>query len=229
MEKIGPVGPVGRICLIPGLGSHPASFAVIRSQLARRFKHAQIVALPCETNSVSSTDELLDIVDHLCSQYFYDKSIPIVFVGQSMGGLAAINMHKRGWNVQACIAVASPLNGSQRARALVALAGSNGLNGSNGVAGLVVKMVGQAVAYLASLGKHELPSANYWTISFGWFNSNDDSKVFAHEATIDPARHTHMPWMDHMLGFLSIKCANQIADCILMCLDAGHPTGISTN
>ena len=219
MDTVGPVGPVGRICLIPGLGSHPASFAVIRSQLARRFKHAQIVALPCKTNNVSSTDELLDIVDQLCSQ-----SIPIVFVGQSMGGLAAINMHKRGWNVQACIAVASPLNGSQRARALVALAGSHGL-----AAGLVVNMVGQAVTYLASLGKHELPSANYWTISFGWFHSNDDSKVFAHEATIDPARHTHMPWMDHMLGFLSITCANQIADCILMCLDAGHPAGISAN
>ena len=204
---------VARICLIPGLGSHPSSFAVILAVLAKRFKNAIIVALDCRTNSVGTTDEMLDIVDCLCCEKFDDKMLPIVFVGQSMGGLAAMNMHKRGWNVQAAIAVASPLNGSQRARTLV----------NSYVGNLASRLVGPAIQYLAALGKHERPSVSFWTISFGWFNSNDDSKVFAHEATIDPARHTHLTWMDHSFGFLSAKCGDQIADCVLKCLDAGHP------
>jgi hypothetical protein len=133
-----------------------------------------------------------------------------------MGGLAVMNLASRGWRVQAAVAVASPLNGCQTAAR---------------VCGFFEKLKGGSawlkrhfapVPYLAEPKCQERPDHPFWTISFGIFNTNFDGKVMQHEAVLDPARHTHVPFMAHEAGFLHPRCGDAIANAIKQCTNAVH-------
>ncbi len=208
---------VRHICLVPGYQSCALSFCVVAAQLRKAFPNAAVFAVPCTINRAANTEQLVDSVDKACLKHYGSRwRQPTVFVGQSMGGLAVMNLASRGWRVQAAVAVASPLNGCKTAQH---------------VCGFFEKLKGGSawlrrhfapVPYLAEPKRQERPDHPFWTISFGIFNTNFDGKVMQHEAVLDPAMHTHVPFMAHEAGFLHPRCGDAIANAIKQCTNAVH-------
>ena len=206
------VDEVKHICLVPGYQSCAFSFCVVAAQLRKVFRNAAVFAVPCTINRAANTEELVDAVDKACRKHYGSRwRQPTVFVGQSMGGLAVMNLASKGWHVQAAVAVASPLNGC---------------NAAAQVCGFFAKLKGGSawlkrhfapVPYLAEPKLQEVPDHPFWTISFGIFNTQFDGKVTQREAVLDPARHTHLPFMAHEAGFLHPRCGNAIAHAIAQC------------
>lgn len=135
-------------------------------------------------------EQMLDYVRDEVLKHVSQRD-PIVLVGQSMGGVVSANLHRRNLNVVHMITIGSPLHGANLLNQLEAILPATVVNALNK----------PSYDYLKSKEHQQEPPHTYNTISMGWAWSNFDGCVYRNEATLDPAFHTHLSWMDHRTGF----------------------------
>lgn len=179
--------PIENVVLLHGLHGSPTHVWTIKLAVQRKFPDAKIHVPHYLTTHISSTDELVQRVSKVLLTHV-DKRTPIHVIGQSLGGVAAMNLYKDGWNVVKAITVGSPLHGASV------------LNTLHKVLPIVFNR--GTYVYLRTKPCQDEPPHEYKTISMGILNSNFDSCVHRHEATLKEEHHTHETWLDHRFGFL---------------------------
>ena len=135
---------------------------------------------------VSSTE-----VDSLLRIHLQDKvNQSVVFIGNSMGGLVGMEMHKFGWNIQLLITINSPLHGATLLHQIDELLPSK-----------LVEICGgnsRTYTYLRNVGARSVvPPHPYKTISTNLPFLPFDGMVYEREAMLDPSHHTAIPWGMH--------------------------------
>ena len=99
------------IFLLHGLGSHP----ITMYPLERHLNHQGYT----NTYSVSYNPNREDIeeavteVDQIMMKMADKECDEIILIGQSMGGVVANRLHRRGWKVKKAIYIGSPLHGAR--------------------------------------------------------------------------------------------------------------------
>ena len=122
-----------------------------------------------------------------------DRNSSIILIGQSMGGVVANSLHKKGWNIQFAIYIGSPLNGA------------NLLNQIERILPTMIRnyMYKNAYKHLMIKGNDPEPPHRYHTISMSWPWTAFDGCVYQHEATLNIDKHTHLGWADHWTTFVN--------------------------
>lgn len=172
------------VFLLHGLGGRSWSLRPLELYLQYNgYSNAQRIDYPVD---VLGLDECLDHVSKELAKCV-SKQDPIVLIGQSMGGVVANNMHKRGWNIVFAIYIGSPLHGA------------NLLNQLEAVLPATIKdfFYKKPYGFLKDKEREEKPPHPFHTISMGWFFSDFDGCVYRSEATLDDEHHTHLAWADH--------------------------------
>jgi len=118
----------------------------------------------------------------------------IIVIGQSLGGVVGMNLHKKKWNIKKLIAIASPLKGASIINTL-----------DKYVPSIYYKLFHRKVFDELKISKDKVikPPHEIFTISTSWPFTNFDGCVFKHEAIIDNDNHIHIPCSDHRLIFMS--------------------------
>lgn len=175
--------------LLHGLGCHPITLKPVEFYLRYHLGVQEIHNLYYPADKLTF-DESLNYVDEEMSKVIKgDKAnTPIVVIGQSMGGVIANNLHKKGWNIKKGIYIGSPLHGAKI------------LN--HPLSGLFLTDK-PLYHFLKHKDREKEPPHDYHTISMGWFCSNFDGCVYRDETTLDESKHTHLPWADHRTVFVN--------------------------
>jgi pimeloyl-ACP methyl ester carboxylesterase len=171
------------------------------------FQHVHNLRYNVEHQTV---DESVKQVDVLMQQHAdKENQDPVAIIGQSMGGVVAMRMHKEGWNVAACVTVASPLHGA------------NLLNQLEYWLPECIKSRLRKIPheFLKSKEKQHAPTHPYRTISAGWLWSDFDGCVYKSEAVIDPMRNTHLSCADHRSVFANPRLWHHVHKSLQACLD----------
>jgi hypothetical protein len=136
----------------------------------------------------------------------------LVVVGQSLGGIAAMNLHACGWSVAHAVAVGSPLRGArfvQAARRHVPLAS--------------LLLRDPTFDFLLHYRLRSNPPHSFHTISCGLFSSNFDGCVHRDEATLDDRCHTHEPNLHHVAGWATLQLWRSVWAALALGLQAPGP------
>jgi len=176
------------IILLHGLGAHPITLLPLELYLnAMGYKNTHKLFYPVDKMYF---DECLDYVDKEMEK-IADKNKPVILIGQSMGGVVANNMHKKGWNVKNAIYIGSPLHGA------------NLLNQLEAILPVSIKNMLYKLPYdfLKTKEREEIPPHPYKTISMGWAFSDFDGCVYKDEAILEDENHLHLQWADHRTIF----------------------------
>jgi hypothetical protein len=192
------------IVLIHGLGAGPYSLYLLKKYLQNSFPNTLIVVPKYDTSNITSTKILLDRADIELSKYI-SKESPIIIIGQSMGGIVAMNIYEKKWNVLHAISVGSPLHGSRlllRLRKFIPMFN----NGTFKYLGDKCNVVDDD----NSNEKQSIPPHSYKTISCSLFNSKFDRCVFADETTLEPEYHIHLNYLDHVFCWFHPKLFKNI-------------------
>lgn len=118
------------------------------------------------------------------------KEHSIVVIGQSIGGVIADNLHRKGWSIEKAIYIESPLHGANLLNQLEACL-------PTWVSNMFRKL---PYEYLKTKEPEQEPPHAYKTISMGSW-SNFDGCVYRKEATLTEEHHTHLAWADHRTIF----------------------------
>ena len=86
------------IVLIHGLGAGPYALYPLKWYLAKYFSNTLIVIPKYDTSNIESNEVLLYRIDIELSKYI-SKTTPIIVIGQSLGGIIAMNLYEKKWNV----------------------------------------------------------------------------------------------------------------------------------
>lgn len=181
------------IVLIHGLGANPLTLWPLKVYLAFKFPKARILVPSYDTKGIASTQELVERVSQALD---VDKTTPLHVVGQSLGGIAAMNLHTQGWNIVKAVTVGSPLHGAS-------------------ILNKLPMFDRGTYTYLRTKSKQAPPPHAYHTISMGILNSDFDSCVYKHETKLVEQHHSHEPWLEHRFGFLHPRLWKRIAQVIL--------------
>jgi esterase/lipase len=130
-----------------------------------------------------------------------NKEQKIIIIGQSMGGVIALNMHTMGWNIILSISIGSPLHG---ARLITQIENYIKNNLYETFSKYIIRMIKkQGHTELQNKKIQNPPPHKYKTISLGWFNYEFDGCVYKDEAVIDEKHNLHLPWADHRTIFIN--------------------------
>lgn len=190
------------IFLLHGLGSHTLTLQPLKIYLNYvGYDNIHLISYPVDRLELN---ESIDYVDQEMIKYANKKINNIIIVGQSMGGVVANNLHKKGWNIQKTIYIGSPLHGA------------NLLNQLEQVLPTFIKDYFYKKPYdiLKNKEKEIEPPHDYKTISMGWFNSEFDGCVYKNETILNPENHIHLSWADHRTIFANPRLWKLVRDLI---------------
>lgn len=187
------------IILLHGLGSHEWSLYPMKRYL-RYCGYTTVHTVRYPASDLSIADSV-DYVDTELLNLLHARDREVVFIGQSMGGVIANNLHTRGWNVRLAVYIGSPLHGA------------NFLHTLNRVLPGWVKrrLKRHAHDVLMNKERESEPPHDYHTISMGWFNSNFDGCVYREETMLNEENHTHFRWSDHRVFFFNPRLLYRVA------------------
>jgi pimeloyl-ACP methyl ester carboxylesterase len=152
-----------------------------------------------DTNGITSLAVLMERVgvaveDELRKSGFDRDATTLVVVGQSLGGIAAMNLHAYGWTVAHAVAVGSPLRGARFVDVV------------RRHAPLVSRLLRDPTFdFLLTYKLQTPPPHSFHTISCGLFSSSFDGCVYRDEATLDRRFHTHEPNLHHVTGWATLQ------------------------
>jgi pimeloyl-ACP methyl ester carboxylesterase len=178
------------VVLLHGLHSHPATFYPLERFLNKKgYLNTHAIRYNADQENLNL---ILNEVDEILSKKI-DREDKIIVIGQSLGGLVANNLHKKGWKIKIGIYIGSPLHGAKLIRQV-----------SNYVPEFIISWF-RCPAWNILDGKEmeEEPPHDYHTISMGWWDSTFDARVYKEETILDPEKHTHLENEDH--GFVFLK------------------------
>lgn len=185
--KRNPMTPV--VFLLHGIGGHAWSLRPLCLALqAAGFARAHCLTYPVDEHDHLET--LVDFVDAAMREHAAPDEL-VVLIGQSMGGVVANRMHRRGWRVQKAIYIGSPLRGAHLLRQLDAVLPR----------WVRKKLYKKPYGILLNKPEEQPPPHPYHTFSMGWFRTTFDGCVYQGEATLEPAHHTHLCFADHRIVF----------------------------
>lgn len=180
------------IILLHGLGAHPITLWPMELYLRYKgWENIHRLSYPIDTLPF---DQVLDYVDRELEKVC-DKKEEIILIGQSMGGVIANNLHKKGWIVRQAIYIGSPLHGA------------NLLNQLERILPTKIRDYLYKLPYdylkAKALGeyKEEEPPHSYKTISMGWGSLDFDGCVYRQETMLNEKNHIHLKWADHRTIF----------------------------
>jgi pimeloyl-ACP methyl ester carboxylesterase len=195
------------IVLIHGNGTSSIAVYPLKKYLEKCFPNAQIITPTYDTKNIINTDMLLDRVDTELLKYNLDKHNPIIVVGQSLGGIAAMNLDKKGWNIHRAVAVCSPLNGAR-------FIGQ--LRTNKWVKFIATKILANSTyTYMLKKEKQQIPLFSYRTISFGLFNKKFDGSVYVDESMLEEKYHKHEPHFHHIAAWFTVRLFKSIYKSII--------------
>ena len=177
-------GETTPVFLLHGLGAHPMTLLPIEMYLkAKGFANVHRPSYPVDTLDFEDCLDSLDAV----MQEVVDKDTEVILVGQSMGGVYANNLHRKGWKVKHAVYIGSPLHGAELLNQLERTVPTF-------IHNLFHK---RPYDFLMEKPREETPPHPYDTITMGWAFSGFDGCVYRSEATLEEERNTHLFWADH--------------------------------
>ena len=180
------------IILLHGLGSRPITMLPLLLYLKYWGGYKNIHNIKYEINTLQF-DEALDKLDsRLITILDKGKDKPIV-IGQSMGGLMANSLHKKGWSIHKSICIGSPLHGARILNYLHERLPTF----------ITKRLQRKSYDYLMNKERDECPPHECHTISMSWPFLNFDGCVFTDETKLTDDNHTHIKWADHRTVFAS--------------------------
>lgn len=177
------------IFLLHGLGASPITLWPLEKylNLVGGFTNTHRLLYPVDHVEFEFA---LNFVDQRMQKYA-NKEQEIILIGQSMGGLIANNLHKKGWKIKMAVYIGSPLHGANLLNQLDALLPTSIRN----------KLYKKAYGFLMVKEKEDEPPHDYHTISMAWPFTEFDGCVYKSETILDKINHTHLPWADHRTIF----------------------------
>ena len=99
------------VFLLHGLGSRPITLWPLKKFL--EWKGVENIHDLWYSVDKMEFEETLDYVDKEMEAHADKENDTVVLIGQSMGGLVANNMWKKGWNITKSVTIGSPLHGAR--------------------------------------------------------------------------------------------------------------------
>ena len=99
------------VFLLHGLGSRPITLWPLKKFL--EWKGVENIHNLWYSVDKMEFEETLDYVDKEMEAHADKENDTVVLIGQSMGGLVANNMWKKGWNITKSVTIGSPLHGAR--------------------------------------------------------------------------------------------------------------------
>ena len=143
-------------------------------------------------------EEAIENIENQMIELANKESDEIILIGQSMGGVVANNLHKKGWRIKKAIYIGSPLHGAKLLNQLEDILPEKLTNMLNK----------KAYDVLKKKERESEPPHPYHTISMGWFYTEFDGCVYKEEAMLDEKHHTHLAWADHRTIFANPRLWN---------------------
>lgn len=189
--------------LIHGLGGSPW-FMVPLQQALKLAGYTNLHCLRYQSDKLTLAEMVKEVDREMAKVVYpgYDGTsavqpamrakVPVVLIGQSIGGVISNRMHALGWNVRAAVYVASPLHGASL------------LNQLEPRVPEFVKQWKMKPAYndLKKCERSPEPPHPYRTFSAGWFWSRFDGCVYQSETVLKEEHHTHLAMSDHRTVFV---------------------------
>lgn len=192
------------IFMIHGLISSPLTFIPLEKYL-RMNGYINTYRISYTPDS-SHFEESLQHVNDKILKHLDNDDDEIVVIGQSFGGNISNNLHRMGRNVIKSICICSPLNGARLIGRI-----------ERKVPIIIKKLLfGKPHEYLRDKHNEDIPPHDFHTISFGLFKTDFDGRVFKDETILDKDKHTHIPWCEHMGGFVDPRLFYEVKK-ILKC------------
>lgn len=180
------------IYLLHGVGGHEIILYPLMYYLMY-YGYGRIDTISYDVDKQTFEESLNEVSDKI--EYDKNGTYPrLIFIGQSMGGVIANNLHKLGWNIFYIITIGSPLHGARLLNQLDSIL-------PDFIRDLFYK---KPYEYLMTKGKDEIPPHDYHTISMSWIGTeNFDGYVYKDEAMLDSEKHTHLNYADHRTIFMN--------------------------
>jgi hypothetical protein len=194
------IGPMRFIVLLHGLNVGPNSMRPLAWYLRLCMGHdGPAVVIPrYDTAGITSLAVLLARVsaslDHELRRVGAGRDATLFVIGQSLGGIAAVNLHACGWLVAHAVTWGAPLHGAR----YIGVARCRWPFGS-------VLLRDPTYDFLLGPNLQQAPPHSFRTISFGMFTSSFDGCVHRDEATLDEQFHTHEHNIGHATAALSLQ------------------------
>lgn len=176
------------IFLLHGLGARP--FTLLPLAFFLRLCGWTTIHRPYYPASALYFDESVEYVNREMEK-LESKEREIIVIGQSMGGLVANFLHRKGWKIRMAIYVGAPLHGARLLNKLEDVLPS-------WLSNLLYK---KPYDFLKLCETSEPPNHPYHSIGISLpFSSDFDGKVYRDEAMLERERHTQLGWSEHSLA-----------------------------
>lgn len=196
------------IFIIHGLGGTTTSLKPLQTYLKiNKYSEVHLITYPVQTIPLKESiqyvsDEILKIIGH--------KKIPIIIIGQSLGGVICHELHRHGLNIQKSITIGSPHHGSWLLKFIKYIAPKN-----------IIEYLFNKPIYNDLLKQQpKIPPHPHYTISTSVFPYIPfDGQVWVNETKIINNNHHHININNHWTIFIDprlfILINNMIQDKIL--------------
>jgi hypothetical protein len=178
------------IFLLHGLGSHTITFLPMELYL-NSIGYENTYKLSYPVDDYDTVDGSVDYVDKEMEKYACKDKDEVILIGQSMGGVVANNIHKKGWKVLYAVYIGSPLHGARLLNQLEKIVPTN----------IRDALYKKPYGILQKCTRASEPDHDYNTISMGWFNTEFDGCVYKDEVVLNEDKHVHLCWADHRTIF----------------------------
>lgn len=179
------------IVLLHGAGGHSWSLSPIKIMLKMKgYRNIHVI----DYDFTTTIDRCIESVHNQLLEKANIKKDSIIVIGQSLGGVVGMNLHKKEWDVKKLIAIVSPLKGASIIDIL-----------DNKIPSIYNMIFHRQVYNELRITKDHIikPPHDCFTISTSWPFTNFDGCVFKHEAVVEEDKHIHIPCSDHRLIFAS--------------------------
>lgn len=178
------------IVMLHGLGERPYSLAPLKYWLRYVGGYTNI-HIPKYQVADIHYDEAFDRLDKLLEEILDKENDEPIFIGQSMGGVMANNLHKRGWKIFKSITIGSPLHGARYLNLLDSILPTRVRN----------YLYQDSYEYLMKKGRDEEPPHDHHAITMSLPFTSFDGCVHMDEGVLDSEKHTHISWSNHWAVF----------------------------
>jgi len=193
------------VFLLHGAGATPATLLPLEVSL-RECGHTRIHRFRYPVSELPFEECLDALSEHM--ETLVSKTSPVILIGQSIGGVFANNLHRKGWtNIVLSIYIASPLSGARLLSQLKRIVPKCLWN-------YICRGRHVQYEYLMEKGPEDEPPHEYATISTSWPLLTIDGCVYQDETMLDPDYHHHIPWSTHWTLFSSPALARKVQDLI---------------
>jgi esterase/lipase len=177
------------VILLHGLGENPITLFPLEKYL-NFCGYSNTLRFRYPVDSLDFEDSL-DFVDQEISKVVDKENEEIIVIGQSMGGVIANNLHRKGWTIKMAVYIGSPLHGA------------NFLNQLESILPTFIRnfMFKKSYKFLQDKKPEPIPPHKYHTISMSWPFTEFDGCVYKRETILDEKNHTHLRWADHRTIF----------------------------